>query len=193
MLSPTPATPLKQVPCRPAARLRRPAVDQPSPSAGASADNCGMTPHPVRRTGFTLIEMLIVLAIAAILAALAWPAFTTAINKSRRADAMSALAQISQSQERWRANNTSYQSTLANLVGASASVSPGNHYDLSMVASSVSGTGYKANATVKSSSAQIADTNCQVLQVEMSGGNIIYRSGPDASVANGTPDPCWVR
>ena len=152
-----------------------------------------MTPHPVHRTGFTLIEMLIVLAIAAILAALAWPAFTTAINKSRRADAMSALAQISQSQERWRANNTSYQSTLANLVGASASVSPGNHYDLSMVTGSVSSTGYKTNATVKSSSPQTSDTNCQVLQVEMSGGNIIYRSGPDASVANGTPDPCWMR
>ena len=140
-----------------------------------------------------MIEVLIVLAIAAILAALAWPAFTTAVNKSRRADAMSALAQITQSQERWRANNPSYQATLADLVGASASISPSQHYVLSMVPGSVSSTGYKANATVKSTSAQTADTNCQVLQVEMLGGNLKYRSGPNDSVGNGVPDPCWVR
>lgn len=152
-----------------------------------------MLSRPVHRSGFTLIEVLVVLAIAAILASLAWPAFTTAINKSRRSDAMTALSQVTQSQERWRANRDSYQATLANLTGASAAVSPGGHYDISMVANSVSGTGYKANATVRSGSAQTSDTNCQVLQVEMQSGNIIYRSGADASVANGSPDPCWVK
>ena len=152
-----------------------------------------MHSRPLRYAGFTLIEVLIVLVIAAILASMAWPAFNTAINKSRRSDAMSALAQITQSQERWRANNPSYQATLPNLVGASANVSPGGHYDLSMVAGSVTNTGYKANAAVKTGSAQIADTNCQVLQVEMQNGNIIYRSGPNTNVANGAPDPCWVR
>ena len=152
-----------------------------------------MHSRSVSHSGFTLIELLVVLAIAAILASLAWPAFTTAVNKSRRSDAMSALAQLTQAQERWRANNASYQATLANLVGATAAVSPGGHYDISMVADSVTGTGYKANATVKNSSAQTSDTNCQVLQVEMQGGNIIYRSGANASVANGSPDPCWVK
>ena len=152
-----------------------------------------MHSRPVHHSGFTLIEVLIVLAIAAILASMAWPAFTTAINKSRRSDAMTALAQITQSQERWRANKPSYQATLANLVGASAGVSPGGHYDLSMVAGSVTSTGYKANAAVKLGSPQNADTNCKVLQVEMSNGNLSYRSGPDDNVGNGTPDPCWVR
>ncbi len=140
--------------------------------------------------GFTLIELLVVLAIVAILAALAWPAFTDAVNKSRRSDAMSALANITQAQERWRANNPDFQSNLSKLVGATSDKSPGGHYALKM--SNVSPTGYTANATVRSTS-QASDTACQVMQVEMLQGNIIYRSGPDSTVGNKAPDPCWVR
>ncbi len=143
--------------------------------------------------GFTLIELLVVLAIVAILAALAWPAFTDAVNKGRRSDAMSALANITQAQERWRANNPSFQSDRSLLVGATNAVSPGGHYDLDMVLNSVSSTGYKTNASVHLGSPQVSDTACQVMQVEMSQGNIIYRSGPTSAVGNGTPDPCWVR
>ena len=143
--------------------------------------------------GFTLIELLVVLAIVAILAALAWPAFTDAVNKSRRSDAMSALANITQAQERWRANNPSFQSDRSLLVGATNAVSPGGHYDLDMVLNSVSSTGYKANASVHSGSPQASDTACQFMQVEMLQGNIIYRSGPDSTVGNKAPDPCWVR
>ena len=143
--------------------------------------------------GFTLIELMVVLAIAAILAALAWPAFTDAVNKSRRSDAFSALANITQSQERWRANNPSFQSDRSLLVGATNGISPGGHYDLTMVPNSVSSTGYKVNASVRVGSPQTSDTLCQVLQVEMSQGNISYRSGPTLAVGNEAPDPCWVR
>lgn len=152
-----------------------------------------MQPHPSRHTGFTLIELLIVLAIAAILVSLAWPAFTSAINKSRRSDAMSALAQVTQSQERWRRPDLPRSPGSCRGWPASASASPGGHYDISIVAGSVSGTRYKANATVKNTSPQTSDTHCQVLQVEMTGGNISYRSGPNGDLANVAPDPCWVR
>jgi len=136
---------------------------------------------------------MVVLAIVAILAALAWPAFTDAVNKSRRSDAMSALANITQAQERWRANNPGFQSDRSLLAGATSAVSPGGHYALDMVPNSVSSTGYKANATVSIGSPQASDTACQVMQVEMSQGNISYHSGPTSAVGNGTPDPCWVR
>ena len=106
---------------------------------------------------------------------------------------MSALANITQAQERWRANNPGFQSDLGLLTGATSVASAGGYYSLSMVANSVSGTGYKANATVPSGSPQASDTACQVMQVEMSLGNIIYRSGPDSTVGNLAPDPCWVR
>lgn len=180
--------------------VRRPAVLRNRPAARAvrkqtklAGDNQSMTFRPSSPRGFTLIEVMVVLAIVAILAALAWPSFKNAMSKSRRSDAIAALANITQSQERWRANNPRFQDDLTLLIGATNGVSPAGHYDLVMVANSVSSTGYKANATVRSGSPQTSDTVCQVMQVQMSLGNITYRSGPDSGVGNGTPDPCWVR
>ena len=154
-------------------------------------------PHnlPARplRTGFTLVELMIALAVMAILAALAWPALQEAVQKSRRADGMSALATVMQAQERWRANNPTYQATLADLIGAQSSNSPDQHYALSLVAGSVTATAYTARATARSSSPQTADSRCQVLQVAVNGGNITYSSLASGNAANAAPDPCWVR
>lgn len=146
-----------------------------------------------RRSGVTLIELLVVLAIAAILASVAWPSFVSAMNKSRRADAFSALAELTQAQERWRANHPTYQQTLTLLTGARA-LSAAGHYDLTMVDSSATESGFRARASARTGSPQNNDNPCQVLEVEMAVGNINYRSyGAGASDANGTPDPCWVR
>ena len=43
--------------------------------------------------GFTLIELMIVVAIVAILAAIAYPAYTESVRKGRRAEARTALAE----------------------------------------------------------------------------------------------------
>lgn len=147
----------------------------------------------VRRTGVTLIELLIVLAIAAILASVAWPSFVSAMNKSRRADAFSALAELTQAQERWRANHPTYQQTLTLLTGARV-LSAAGHYDLTVVDGSATESGFRARASAHSGSPQNSDDPCQVLEVEMATGNINYRSySAGATDANGTPDPCWVR
>ena len=134
-----------------------------------------------RSAGFTLVELMVVLVIVAVLAALAWPSFINAVNRSRRSAAMSALAEIMQAQERWRANQPSYKTSLTGLPGA-RTVSAGDHYDLSMVAGSVSAVGYQARADVRAGSAQSGDSDCQALTVQMSGGQVTY-----------TPEACWVR
>lgn len=61
-----------------------------------------------RNRGFTLIEMMIVVVIVAILAAIAYPAYTNAITKARRSDGVDALLNIQALQEKYRANNPSY-------------------------------------------------------------------------------------
>lgn len=144
------------------------------------------------QTGMTLVELMIALGILAVLASLAWPSFQQAIQRSRRADGIAALTEIMQSQERWRANNPTYQATLASLPGA-RTVSHDGHYDLSLVDGTVGASTYTARATVRSGSPQAGDSRCQVLQVAINGGNITYSSLASGNAANAAPDPCWTR
>lgn len=64
--------------------------------------------------GFTLIELMIVVAIVAILAAIAIPTYQEQVRKGRRADAARAVGQLQLDLERWRGENPSY----ANCGGA---------------------------------------------------------------------------
>ena len=61
-----------------------------------------------RRRGFTLIEMLITVAIVAIIAAVAMPAYSNQIRKSRRGDAKSALLDMAARLERYNTVNFVY-------------------------------------------------------------------------------------
>ena len=70
-----------------------------------------------RNRGFTLIELMIVVAIIAIIAAVALPSYFDSIRKSRRSDAISEIARVQQAQERWRANNVANNATLTGAGG----------------------------------------------------------------------------
>jgi type IV pilus assembly protein PilE len=58
--------------------------------------------------GFTLIEVMIVVVVIAILAAIAIPSYQYFVRNAQRADGMSALMDIRTAQERWRANYHAY-------------------------------------------------------------------------------------
>jgi len=58
--------------------------------------------------GFTLIELMIVVAIIAIFAAIAYPSYQRAILKSRRADAKTALLDLASRQERFFTTHNAY-------------------------------------------------------------------------------------
>jgi len=61
-----------------------------------------------RQRGFTLIELMIVVAVIAILAVIAVSSYKEQVHKSRRASAYNDIAQLQLQLERWRAENPSY-------------------------------------------------------------------------------------
>lgn len=65
-----------------------------------------------KHRGFTLIEIMIVVAIIGILSAIAYPSYNNSVVKSRRADAQSALIGLSQQMERHFAQKSTYTSAI---------------------------------------------------------------------------------
>ena len=61
--------------------------------------------------GFTLIELMVVVAIVAILAAIAIPSFLNQVRKSRRAEAMTTIQDAQLKLERWRVDHADYVNT----------------------------------------------------------------------------------
>lgn len=67
------------------------------------------------QSGFTLIELMVVVAVLGIIAAIALPSYNEHVRNGRRAAALSGVADLQLQQERWRAENTTYADT-ANLT-----------------------------------------------------------------------------
>ncbi|MGC8121932.1 type IV pilin protein [Marinobacter sp. VGCF2001] len=70
--------------------------------------------RPAEQRGFTLIELMIVVAIVGILAAIAYPSYQSSVEKSRRSDAQAALTGFAMAMERYYTDNgNTYQEAAA--------------------------------------------------------------------------------
>lgn len=66
--------------------------------------------------GFTLIEMMITVAIVGILAAIAFPSYTSYVAKGNRAEGRAAVMKMLQDQERWFTQKNTYVAIDATLA-----------------------------------------------------------------------------
>ena len=136
-----------------------------------------MQPNQQQR-GFTLIELMVVVAIVAILAAIAIPSFQGQILKSRRTEAITSLQDIQLKLERWRVDHASY----ADPGGATSypATPPTGHYEFQITAAAATPNDYIISATPQGGQ---ADDSCKTLTITNSGG-VVTKS------ASGTGN-CW--
>ena len=67
-----------------------------------------MKTYKKKRSGFTIIELMIVIVIVAILVSLAYPSYVQYVRKAKRGEAQQLLLNWAINQEIWRSNNTLY-------------------------------------------------------------------------------------
>lgn len=129
-----------------------------------------------RIAGFTLIELMIVVAIIGILAAIAYPAYTDYVTRAKRSDGKAGLLQVQLAEEKWRANHVNYTKDLTNAGLNLSGSSPDGKYTISVTSADASG--YTAKATPT-----FTDAKCNVLGINQADVKTI--SG------NGTVADCW--
>jgi type IV pilus assembly protein PilE len=105
--------------------------------------------------GLTLVELVIVMVMIAILAAVAIPSYLGSIQKSHRTDAKTALTASAQAMERWFTQNNSYANVAVGSNGVYG-VSDNGYYTISFGAggaTNTNATGYLLIATPAGSQA----------------------------------------
>lgn len=136
-----------------------------------------------KASGFTLIEVLIVVAIIGILAAIAYPSYRQQVLESRRTDGYAALMACAQAQERWYTLNNKYSDD-----SACATSSPEGYYTVAVDVSACSTTldCYVAVASATAKGGQNADDDCEKLTLNHLGQK-------NSTKADGTATSgCWI-
>jgi type IV pilus assembly protein PilE len=146
--------------------------------------------NPRRAGGFTLIELMVTLVVAAILISIAVPAYQTQVRKSRRTEARNAVMDLAAREERYYSVNNAY-TNLALQLGYSqdnaaiTDLSIGSGYYTVSVAVSAPDpaatppTRAGFTITAKAAGAQLKDAPCQRFAVD------------DLGTQTSTTPECW--
>ena len=149
------------------------------------------TPPKLSSSGFTLVELLVTMAVVSILATIAVASYSSQVQKSRRTDARSALLDLAGREENLFSTNNAYSATPSDLgyapVGTPFPISVGSGYYTVSIAvpdpaqAAATPTTYSITATPVGS--QASDAACATLSVN--------QLGVQSSTGTGTTATCW--
>lgn len=138
-----------------------------------------------RSGGFTLIELMIVVVVIGILAAIAYPSYQEHVRKARRADAQTALLELAQFMERHYTANGKYLTAANAAPGLPFSAAPKDgttkYYDLSF-SGAPTASSYTLSAVPKGA---MAGDTCGTLTLS--------NTGAKGQATGATLATCWRR
>jgi type IV pilus assembly protein PilE len=135
---------------------------------------------PDRERGFSLIELMIVVAIVAIIATFAFPSYRQHVIRSNRTDATSALLRMAADQEKFYIQNNRY----ASYDELGSPTTENGWYTLAVTEADAAT--FTATATVASGSGQEDDAHCKEFSINAEGQKL----ATDPEDADST-DQCW--
>jgi type IV pilus assembly protein PilE len=138
-------------------------------------------PAKIASRGFSLIELMVTVAIVGILATIASVAYTSQVQKSRRTDARSALLDLAGREEKLFSTTNAYSATAADLGYAAFPSAVGSGYYNVSAAVGNPPVSYVITATAIGTQAN--DTQCATLSVD--------QLGVQSSTGTGTAATCW--
>ncbi|WP_445363139.1 type IV pilin protein [Microbulbifer sp. ANSA003] len=120
--------------------------------------------------GFTLIEVLVVVAIIGILGAIAYPSYMDSVRKSNRAEAKTELNDVAQRLQRCFTAFSAYDDANCSVAGE---ISSGNtlstENDLYSISGVLTATTYTLTAAPQSGSVQAGDSSCASFTLTQAG------------------------
>jgi type IV pilus assembly protein PilE len=129
--------------------------------------------------GITLFELLVVVALVAVIGALALPAYRQHLLRIHRAEAMTALLQLQSAQESHYSRHGTYAASVTAVPPAGlglAAASAANRYALS-VALAADGQSFIATATPTPDGGQDADHECLAFSIDARGRRGVSGAG----------------
>lgn len=132
--------------------------------------------------GFTLIELMIVVTIIGLLAAVAIPGYGQYVRRAQRSEGMAALSALAAAQEKYYLSNNTYTTNFADLK--MSDTTEHGYYTLNITTADAAA--FTATAAPGASSPQRDDTDCQVFTLNSAGS----RTSTNATSGDSTAT-CW--
>ena len=139
-----------------------------------------------RKRGFTLIELMIVVAIIAILAAIAVPWWGRYTYRARRTDGQKILMHIAQAEERYYTDHNNYPLTASSLGYAGTITSENGYYTVTLAAAPAASAGQGYVATATPQGAQENDA-CGPLSID----NTAVKKPLPTDASHNSNGSCW--